>query len=128
MFGLFQLFGRSRDLKALDHALREAGLHPRTVPEAVKITAVRLLKQHSSAGAGLAEADYKEAAQLLGYCMLGHDQFIASNGICAAERAEDRLDAAIAAGDSLDARVVLLALHSGVIVSEIADRFEVETG
>ncbi len=127
MFGLFQLFGRSRELKALDHALREAGLHPRTVPEAVKIAALRLLKQESRTGAGLAEADYNDAAQLLAYCMLGHDQFIASNGIRPAERAEDRLDAAIVAGDSLDARIVLLALHSGVIVSELADRFDVET-
>jgi hypothetical protein len=128
MFGLFQLFGRSRELKALDHALRDAGLHPRTVPEAVKITAVRLLNQESSAGAGLAEAEYNDAAQLLGYCMLGHDQFVASNGIRAADRAADRLEAAISAGDSLDAKLVLLALHSGVIVSEVADRFDVETG
>ena len=128
MFGLFQLFGRSRELKALDRALREAGVHPGTVPEAVKIAALRLLKQEASAGAGLSEADYNVAAQLLGYCMLGHDQFIASNGIRAAERAEHRLEAAIAAGDSLDAKLVLLALHSGVIVSEVADRFDVETG
>ncbi len=28
MFGIFDLFGRSAVLKALDHALREAGLHP----------------------------------------------------------------------------------------------------
>ena len=93
MFGLFQLFGRSRELKALDHALREAGVHPGTVPEAVKIVALRLLKQESRTGAGLAEADYNDAARLLGYCMLGHDQFIASNGIRAAERAENRLEA-----------------------------------
>ena len=26
MFGLFQLFGPSRELKAMDHALRDAGL------------------------------------------------------------------------------------------------------
>ena len=128
MFGLFQLFGRSRELKAMDHALREAGVHPGTVPEAVKIAALRLQKQESSAGASLSEADDNDAALLLGYCMLGHDQFIASNGIRAAERAESRLEAAIAAGDSFDAKLVLLALHSGVIVSEVADRFDVETG
>ena len=127
MFGLFQLFGRSPDLKALDRALREAGLHPRTVPEAVKITAVRLLKE-ASVGAPLPEAAFDDAAELLGYCVLGHDQFVASNSIRAAESTEDRLEAAIAAGDSLDAKLVLLALHSGVIVSEVADRFEVQTG
>ena len=127
MFGLFQLFGRSRELKALDHALREAGVHPGTVPEAVKLTVLRLLKQEESAGAGVSEAAFEDAAQLLGYCMLGHDQFVASNSVRAAKSAEHRLEAAIAAGDSLDARIVLLALHSGVIVSEVADRFEVET-
>lgn len=126
MFGLLNLFGRSPELKALDHALQEAGLHPRTVPEAVKLTAVRLLKE-ANAGASLAEPPYADAAQLLGLCILGRDQFIASNGIRAADRAEDRLDAAIAAGDSLDAKLLLLALHSGVIVPEVADRFDVET-
>ncbi|HET7410337.1 MAG TPA: hypothetical protein VFJ13_09050 [Paracoccaceae bacterium] len=128
MFGLFQLFGRSPELKALDHALREAGLHPRTVPEAVKLTTVRLLKKDASEGASIPELAYEGAAQLLGFCMLGRDQFIASNSVRAAERAEDRLAAAIDAGDSLDARIVLLALHSGVIASEVADRFDVETG
>jgi|SRR5690606_572806 len=127
MFGLFQLFGRSRELKALDHALREAGVHPRTVPEAVKLTVLRLLKQEANAGSAVCETALGDAAQLLGYCMLGHDQFVASNSIGAANRAEDRLEAAIVAGDGLDARIILLALHSGVIVSEVADRFEIET-
>lgn len=126
MFGLFNLFGRAPELKALDHALREAGLHPQTVPEAVKLTTVRLLKE-ANAEATLSDAAYGEAAQLLGYCMLGRDQFIASNSVRAAGCAEHRLGRAIAAGDSLDAKLVLLAFHSGVIVSEIADRFDVET-
>ena len=126
MFGLFNLFGRAPELKALDDALREAGLHPQTVPEAVKLTTVRLLKE-ANAGASLSGAAYADAAQLLGFCMLGRDQFIASNSVRAAERAEDRLERAIAAGDSLDAKLVLLAFHSGVIVSEVSDRFDVET-
>lgn len=126
MLGLFQLFGRSPELKALDNALRNAGLHPRTVPDAVKLTAIRLLRE-AHPGASIPEAAFEDAAQLLGFCMLGKDQFIASNSVRAAERADDRLQSAIAAGDSLDARIVLLALHSGVIVSEIADRFEVES-
>src|SRR5690606_29289242 len=126
MFGLFQLFGRSRELKALDHALREAGVHPRTVPEAVKLTVLRLLKQEANAGSAVCETTLG-AAQLLGYCMLGHDQFVASNSIGAANGSEDRLEAPIVAGDGLGARIILLALHSGVIVSEVADRFEIET-
>lgn len=127
MLGLFNLFGRSDDLKALDQALRDAGVHPRTVPEAVKLTAVRLLKEAQGAATRIPDAAHAEAAQLLCYCILGPEQFVASNSPSAAERIEDRLDAAIAAGDSLDAQLVLLALHSGVIASEVADRFDVET-
>ena len=128
MFGLFNLFGRSAELKALDQALREAGLHPQIVPEPVKLTIVRLLKAQPGAGSSLPQRAYDEAALLLGYCMLGRDQFVASTGPGAAARIEHRLEAAIAEGDSLDARLMLLALHSGVIAAEVADRFEVETG
>ena len=127
MFGLFNLFGRAAELKALDEALRGAGLHPQTVPEAVKLTTVRLLKAQPGTGSSLPQAAYDDAARLLGYCMLGHNQFIAGTTLAEAARAEARLDAAIAAGDSLDARLVLLALHAGVIAAEVAERFEVET-
>ena len=127
MFGLFNLFGRSAELRALDQALREAGLHPQIVPEPVKLTTVRLLKGQPGAGSSLPRDAYDAAAQLLGYCMLGRDQFIASTGLSVAERVEDRLETAIAAGEGLDARIILLALHSGVIVAEVADRFDVET-
>lgn len=127
MLGFFRIFGRSPDLKALDQALQDNGLHPRAVPEAVKLTAVRLLKQAGRADAPLSEAACDDAAQLLGYCILGHDQFIASNGIHGATQAAGRVDAAIAAGDSLDAKLLLLALHSGILVSEIAGRFDIET-
>jgi len=127
MFGLFNLFGRSAELKALDQALRDAGLHPQIVPEPVKLTTVRLLKAQPGAGSSLSQTAYDEGARLLGYCMLGRDQFIASNSMAAAEQAEERLEIAISEGDSLDARLVLLALHSGVIVAEIAERFDVET-
>ena len=126
MFGLFTLFGRSAEFQALDRALREAGLHPRIVPEPVKLTTLRLLKAQPGAGAGLAPAACDDAAQLLGYCMLGRDQFIASAGMAEAERVEDRLEAAIADGEGLDADLVLLTLHAGVIAAEVADRFEVE--
>ena len=126
MLGLFNLFGRSPDLKALDRALRNAGLHPRAVPEAVKLTAVRLLRA-ASAGAGISDAAFEDAGQLLGFCVLGENQFIASNGLEAADRVGARLEWAIETGDNLDAKLVLLALHAGVIVAEVADQFDVET-
>ena len=125
MLGFFNIFGRSPDLKALDQALRDAGLHPRTVPEAVKLTAIRLLRERT--GGGIPEAAFEDAGQLLGFCILGSDQFIASNSIQSADRVESRLERAIAFGDGLDAKLLLLALHAGVIVAEVADRFEVET-
>lgn len=103
--------------------LRNASLHPRTVPEAVKLTAVRLLRE--SAAGSIPEAE--DTAQLLGFCMLGRDQFIASNSIRPTDQVEERLEAAIAAGDSLDAKLLLLAVHSGIMTAEVADRFDVET-
>ena len=128
MLGLFSLFGRSPDLKALDQAFHDAGLHPRAVPEAVKLTTVRLLKTGAGRSASLPQPAYDDAALLLAYCIQGRDQFIASNGLPAADDAESRLDAAIAGGDTPDAKLVLLALHAGLIRPEVADRFEVETG
>lgn len=128
MLGLFNFFGRSDALKALDQELREAGLHPRIVPEAVKLTIVRLLKGKAGPGARISDADFADAAMLLGYCMLGPEQFIASTGLPEAEDAENRVDAAIARGTGLDANLILLAHNAGLIHAELADRFEVETG
>ena len=125
MIGFFNIFGRSPDLKALDQALRDSGVHPRTVPDAVKLTAVRLLRER--AGGSIPETAFGDAGQLLAFCMLGSEQFIASNSIPAADRVESRLERVIAFGDGLDAKLLLLALHAGIMVAEVADRFDVET-
>lgn len=127
MLGLFGIFGRAESLKALDQALRELDVHPRTVPEAVKLATVRLLQTGPGAASKLRDADYTSASELLGYAILGHDQFLASNSLGVANRVERRLEAAIAAGDSLDANLILLALHSGIIHAAVADRFDIET-
>jgi hypothetical protein len=126
MFSLFDLFGRSAPQKALDHALREAGLHPLLVPEPVKLTILQLQKKDEGTRTKTREAAYDEAAQLLAYCMLGREQFVGSNNPDAADRVDTRFEAAIAAGDSSDAKIILLALHSGLISPEIADRIDVE--
>lgn len=127
MLGLFGIFGRAESLKALDLAFRAFDLHPRTVPEAVKLATLRLLQKVPGAASKLRDADYTRAAELLGYAVLGHDQFVASNSIGAANHAERRIEEAIAAGDGLDANLILLALHSGIIHPKIADRFDIET-
>ena len=43
------LFGRPHEIRILDDALRTAGLHPRLVPDAVKIATVKILKEDKKA-------------------------------------------------------------------------------
>ena len=127
MIGLFGIFGRAESLKALDQALRVFDVHPRTVPEAVKLATVKLLQTAPGAASKLRDADYTSASELLGYAILDHDQFVASNSFDVANRAERRLKAAITAGDDLDANLILLAHHSGIIHPSVSDRFDIET-
>ncbi len=126
MLSLFGIFGRSYELQRLDQALRGGGLHPRLVPEAVKFTTLKLLKE--AGGANSDPRAYVAAAELLGYCMLGARGFTECNGPSLTEAVEARLVAALEAGDSLDARVVLLTLHAGVIQSSVVERYGLEAG
>jgi hypothetical protein len=96
-FGMFGVFGRSGDLRALDEALRAADLHPSLVPDAVKLTVLNLLKD--AKGEDPATKDYGETAALLGYCVLGREAFGAANGGLAAAAAERRIEAALEAGE-----------------------------
>jgi hypothetical protein len=126
MFRFFSMFGRSAALNALDEALRDHGVHPILVPDAVKLTVVRLVKRHAGAGDGSRTGLYADAAALFAYCMLGREAFIESNGLRVADRADDRTEAAIVAGDTLDAKLILLALHAGLIAPEFSDRIDVD--
>ncbi len=126
MLGLFNVFGRAESLKALDQAFREFDVHPRLVPEAVKLATIRLMQKASDADYKLRDSDYEKAAELLSYSILGPDQFVASNTLEAADVAERRLEEAIAAGDSMDARLILLAVHSGVIHPTLAEQVDSE--
>jgi len=123
MLRMFSLFGKSAAINALDEALRACGVHPLLVPEAVKLTVIRLCKREA---AGRREAALENAAELLAFCILGRDVFVECNGVHAATLAEQRLEGAIAAGDSPDAKLILLALHAGVIAPDIADQIDVE--
>ncbi len=120
MLGLFGIFGRSQELQRLDQALRGVGLNPRLVPDAVKLTTLKLLGE---AGAGPDPAPYAAVAELLGYCVLGVQGFTECNEPSLTEAVEVRLATALEAGDNLDARVVLLALHASVIQSSVVDRY-----
>ena len=125
MLGLFGIFGRSHDLKRLDQALLGVGLHPRLVPEAVKLTTLKLLGE---VGAGRDPASYAAAAELLGYCILGAQEFTQYNNSGLTETVEQRLAAALEAGDSLDARVILLTLHASIIQPSVVEHYGLRTG
>jgi hypothetical protein len=95
------------------------------VPDPVNLAAVGFL--HDDAiGAAPAPQAYGAAAEVLAYCMLGPEPFALANGPDRAERVERRMEAALAAGDSLDARLVLLAIHAGVIQPAVVERFGLE--
>ena len=128
MLGLFNFFGRSDSLKALDQAFRSFDVHPRLVPEAVKLTTIRLMQKASAADYKLRDADYEKAAELISFAILGPNQFVASNSLSDAERAEQRVEEAIEDGDSIDAQLILLAVHSGIIHPTVAEQVDGEDG
>jgi hypothetical protein len=59
--------------------------------------------------------------------MIGADGFAGANGDEAARQVEARIEAALKAGDSFDAQLILLTLHAGVIQPSVVDRFRLET-
>jgi hypothetical protein len=125
--GLFGIFGRSADLRAFDRALRSVDVHPRLVPEAVKLTAVALLKDHAD-GSDPAPQAYRAAAEIIGYCMIGPEGFAGANDEALTEKIEHRIEWALETGDNLDAKLVLLTLHAKVIQPSVVFRFQLETG
>ena len=94
------------------------------VPDPVKLTVIQLIKKLASPREE--ELMLSEAARLLAYCILGHEQFTASNSARTADQVDHRIEEALEAGDSLDAKLILLALHSGLISPEVADRIDLE--
>lgn len=112
-------------MRRLDDALRAAGLHPNLVPDAVKIASLKLLK---AAGHGRVPAPEAcaEAAGMLAYCMLGDYGFGVENGTARGRALKARLEAALDAGDSFDARLVLLTLHAGLTQNALADRYKLQ--
>lgn len=130
LFGLFGLRERSRHLQILDDHLRSAGVHPLLIPEEVKMTVLKFIK----AGPGL-DLDSKpnepalaESGRLLAYCFAGPEEYIESNGPGSETEQERKLALALEAGEGIEARIVMLALASGIAHESIAARFEFETG
>jgi hypothetical protein len=124
--GFLGVFGRSQDLRQFDDALRAVDVHPKLVPEAVKITVVNLLKDHAI-GEEPAPQSYRAAADIVGYCMIGAEAFAGANDIQLVRQVERRIEAALETGDSLDAQLILLTLHAGVIQPSIIQRYQLES-
>ena len=123
MFGIFGLFGKSKPLTALEAALREAGLHPRLLPDSIKLTVLRLLPD---GGEAAPPDELREAAELLAYCILGPQGFAEATSPRAGLAVERRLDAVLDHPQSLDAQIVVLMLKTDNADPAVAERFEVE--
>ncbi|MCZ6605210.1 MAG: hypothetical protein O7A03_08700 [Alphaproteobacteria bacterium] len=124
MFGIFELFGRSREIQGLDQAVRAVGLDARAVPDAVKFTTVRRIK---AAGLPADARNYARAAELLGYSMLGATAFREANDERLTGAVEARIEAALGETDGLDAQLLLLTLHAGIIQASVIERYELTT-
>jgi hypothetical protein len=124
--GLFGIFGRSGDLRQIDDALRAVDVHPRLVPEAIKLAMAGLLKADAENGEP-APAAYRAAGEIVGYCMIGAEAFAGANDPQLASDVEARIERALISGTNLDARLVLLTLHAGVCQGSVIDRFALES-
>ena len=122
MLGLFGIFGRSLDMQRIDDSLRAHGLHPNRMPEAVKLTMLKQLKEANGGRSPTGQA-CASAAELVVYCSLGAKEFAQANGSARTEAAETRLVAAMETGYGPDARLVLLTLHAHVIHPSVVERF-----
>ncbi|MFA7430490.1 MAG: hypothetical protein WCZ23_10070 [Rhodospirillaceae bacterium] len=118
MLGLFGLFGRAPEIQALDVAVRAVGLHPRLVPDAVKIATVKLLRAHGAMGA----ADTARAAELLAYCMIGPDELAAATDARLAQDVGARIDAAADDGEGVDPSLIMLTVQAGVMQPQVMER------
>lgn len=125
MLGFLGRFGRAEGLRQLDAALRAVDLHPALVPEAVKLATLRQLE---AAIGKPAPHDFAAAAELLAYCMVGPEAFTEATDAALTQSVEARIEAATLAGDSLDARLVLLTLHAGLTQPVVVARFGLEDG
>ncbi len=124
---MFGIFGRSQEMQNLDDALRAARVHPRTIPDAVKITTLKQLKDANGGTRPDARA-MAHAADLLAYCVLGPQAYAAKHDPARVAAVEQRLNAAIGMGIGLDARLILLTLHAGLTHRELIERHNLGIG
>jgi hypothetical protein len=124
--GFFGVFGRSSDLRQIDESFRALDVHPKTIPEPVKLAMARFVKE--AAGGEPPPEAYRRAAELVGYCVIGANPFAGANGEALTEDVERRMEQALMSGTSVDAQLVLLALHAKIIQPSVVDAFDLEAG
>ncbi|MBM3530441.1 MAG: hypothetical protein FJX62_20345 [Alphaproteobacteria bacterium] len=125
--GLFGIFGRAPELRQLDQTFRALDVHPRLVPEAVKLTIISLLQDHAENGKPTPQA-YRAAAEIVGYCIMGPVAFATLDDDASLVTAiEERIERALEFTSTLDAKLVLLALHAGVIQKSVVEHFQLES-
>ena len=124
--GFFGIFGRAPELRQLDQCVRAVDVHPRLVPEAVKLTIISLLQDHAVGGKPTPEA-YRAAAEIVGYCIMGPAAFAAIDAPELAAEVERRIERALEFHSTLDAKLVLLTLHAGVIQQSVVEHFGLES-
>lgn len=124
--GFLGRFGRSTDLRQLDAALRAVDLHPALVPEGVKLAIVNMMKD-AWADRGPREEPpepaYPPVAALFAYCLVGPGIFGEANGEALLAAAEARVEAALEAGEGMDADLILLALHARLASPQVVEKF-----
>lgn len=123
ILGIFGIRGRPKEVHRLDDAMRAVGVTPKRVPDSVKLTVLRLLKDAEGGAMADVDASCARAAPMLAYCVLGREDFRDANGPEAASAIEARLHHAIESGESLDARLAMLTLVAGVTEPEVIERF-----
>ena len=89
----------------------------------MKLTTLKQLKEASPGRAPDLRA-YAAAAELISYCVLGREGFTQSNDADQTESVETRLIDAMEMGHGLNARLVLLTLHAGLIHASVVERYK----
>jgi hypothetical protein len=116
-------FDRSEDVQRLDRALRATGSHPLVFSDAVKLTTLKLLKG-SDDREDIDQHQLESAAQLLGYCTMGPDEFAETKGPWECAAVETRLVAAFAGDErSVDEELVLLMFCAGLMHPDLVQLY-----
>ncbi|MFD2205017.1 hypothetical protein [Kiloniella antarctica] len=122
---IFGFFGRKKEIHMIDDGLRDSGAYSSSISDAVKLALYGLAKDRGLLQNN-AEQVLHDLACFLTYCFLGTEDFEDANGADLSKDMLRRLEMTKVFDESVDADIVLLALHSGIAHETTAGRFSVE--